>query len=152
MKRNSSQIATAFLGGGCDIASLWVQPILIRPRLAIQRHKDKENDTANEGNQSNEYPPSTAPSVVEPADCQSDTRNQDHQRIETLEQSNTPLRAEGPNQDVDKNQHEGDDKVAEEEHPVFFSPRPPAEHCVLFQYFKIPAHDRLHCCCPLLIR
>jgi hypothetical protein len=73
-KGKACQYRNAFLGGGYAIVSLWIWSILILPRLAIQHHKDKKDKATNEGNQSNEYPPSTATSVVEPADCHRDTR------------------------------------------------------------------------------
>ena len=131
MEPKSDQIEP-FLGGYAIASCLWVRPILIRPRLAIEQHKDEQNNPTYYRNQTDEYPPSGATGIVEPADRHSEARNQDRQRIDAFEQTNARLRAEGPDQVVDSNQHHRDDEVDEEEHPVFFSPRPPVEHRVLF--------------------
>ena len=43
------------------------------------------------------------------------------------------------NKRLDEPKHKRDDDE-EQEHPVFTPPRSPAEHCMLFQYFKMPIH------------
>ena len=70
---------------------------------------------------------------MKPSCPHGDTSKQNSQIVEHVSDTRAA------NKRLDEPKHKRDDDE-EQEHPVFTPPRSPAEHCMLFQYFKMPIH------------
>lgn len=74
---------------------LWVGTVIILARCTVKYQEDEEHDGADEWNECDQDPPSGTASVMQPADCHSETGDEHGERVDAAQDSVAGLYIEG---------------------------------------------------------
>jgi hypothetical protein len=129
---------------------LGVGAVGVCSRLTVQHREDQHHDGPDQRDQVDQEPPAAAADVVQPAHAHRQRRQQRAEH-EDRRQHARALAAEGQAGDVvEHRQHDQDQQVDEDEHPVLAPRRSACELGVFLQYVDELVHRRLRGLLPRL--